>query len=172
VLGRFSRNARVAVAMAQEEAGELDLDEVRPSHVLVGVLQAAGAAGPATSDRAHELGALLSGYGLTADVVRAQLVEANTSGDSSFDDDAEALELIGIDLRAVSRERSARTPSTTPCVSLAAGAAAAGTSRSRAQPRKCSSWHYEKRCCTKTTRSAASTSCWASFEVATKRPSA
>jgi ATP-dependent Clp protease ATP-binding subunit ClpA len=101
VLGRFSRNARVAVAMAQEEAGELDLDEVRPSHVLVGVLQAAGAAGPATSDRAHELGALLSGYGLTADVVRAQLVEANTSGDSSFDDDAEALELIGIDLRAV-----------------------------------------------------------------------
>jgi hypothetical protein len=100
LLGRFSRNARVAVAMAREEAGKQNLDEVRPSHVLVGVLQAAGAAGPATSDRAHELEALLSGYGLTADVVRAQLVEANISGDS-FDDDAEALELIGIDLRAV-----------------------------------------------------------------------
>lgn len=99
-LGRFSRNARVAVAMAREEAGKLNLDEVRPSHVLVGVLQAAGAAGPATSDRAHELEALLSGYGLTVDVVRAQLVQANISGDS-FDDDAEALALIGIDLRAV-----------------------------------------------------------------------
>jgi ATP-dependent Clp protease ATP-binding subunit ClpA len=86
--------------MAREEAGKLNLDEVRPSHVLVGVLQAAGAAGPATSDRAHELEALLSGYGLTVDVVRAQLVQANISGDS-FDDDAEALALIGIDLRAV-----------------------------------------------------------------------
>jgi ATP-dependent Clp protease ATP-binding subunit ClpA len=38
---------------------------------------------------------------LTADIVRAQLVKANTPGDSSFDDDAEALESIGIDLRAV-----------------------------------------------------------------------
>ena len=101
VLGRFSRDARVAVAMAREEAGELNLDEVRPSHVLVGVLQAADVAESATSDRAHELGALLSGYGLTADIVRAQLVKANTPGDSSFDDDAEALESIGIDLRAV-----------------------------------------------------------------------
>ena len=101
VLGRFSRDARVAVAMAREEAGELNLDEVRPSHVLVGVLQAAEVAESATSDRARELGALLSGYGLTADMVRAQLVKANTPGDSSFDDDAEALESIGIDLRAV-----------------------------------------------------------------------
>jgi hypothetical protein len=101
MLARLSRNARVAVAMARKEAGELNLDEVGPSHVLVGVLQAVGVAGPATSDRAHELAALLGGYGLTSDVVRAQLVEANTSGDSSFDDDAEALELIGIDLRAV-----------------------------------------------------------------------
>jgi ATP-dependent Clp protease ATP-binding subunit ClpA len=101
MLARLSRNARVAVAMARKEAGELNLDEVGPSHVLVGVLQAVEVAGPATSDRAHELAALLGGYGLTSDVVRAQLVEANTSGDSSFDDDAEALELIGIDLRAV-----------------------------------------------------------------------
>ena len=107
VLGRFSRNARVAIAMAREEASELNLDEVRPSHVLVGVLQAAGAAEPATSDRACELGDLLSAYGLTAGVVRAQLMEATTSGDSSFDDDAEALESIGIDLRAV-RECIAR----------------------------------------------------------------
>ena len=101
VLGRFSRGARVALAMAREEASELNLDELRPSHVLVGVLQAAGAREPATSDRAHGLGALLSAYGLTAGVVRAQLVEANMSGDSSFDEDADALESIGIDLRAV-----------------------------------------------------------------------
>src|SRR5271165_3119128 len=108
MLERFSRNAQVAVAMARAEAGELNLDEVRPSHVLVGVLQAAEAAGAATADRANELGALLSGYGLTLDVVRAQLVEASTSGDSSFDDDAEALESIGIDLRAV-RDNVTRT---------------------------------------------------------------
>ena len=108
LLGRFSRGARVAVAMAREEASELNLDEVRPLHVLAGVLGAAGAVEPATADRAHGLGALLSAYGLTAAVVRAQLLEANTSGDSSFDEDADALSTIGIDLRAV-RDSVART---------------------------------------------------------------
>jgi hypothetical protein len=107
VLGRFSRSARVAVEMARVEAGELDYDEVQPSHVLVGVLQAAETAEPAASDRADELGALLNVYGLAASVVRAQLAEADASGDSSFDDDAEALESIGINLRAV-RESVAR----------------------------------------------------------------
>jgi ATP-dependent Clp protease ATP-binding subunit ClpA len=105
---RFSRNAQLAVAMARAQACELNLDEVWPSHVLVGVLQAAEADGAATADRADELGALLSAYGLTVDVVRAQLVEANAPGDSSFDDDAEALASIGIDLRAV-RDNITRT---------------------------------------------------------------
>jgi ATP-dependent Clp protease ATP-binding subunit ClpA len=50
---------------------------------------------------------VLSAYGLTADVVRARLVEAST-GDESFDEDADALRAIGIDLRAV-RDSVART---------------------------------------------------------------
>ena len=95
---RFSRNARVAVVLAQEEARELNVDEIRPEHLLVGVLQSAG----------HDLSAVLGGYGLTADVIRARLVAAEASGDESFDDDAEALRSIGIDLRAI-RDIVART---------------------------------------------------------------
>ena len=176
VLERFSRNARVAVVIAREEAGELNLDEVRPSHVLVGVLQAAGVAEPATSDRAHELGALLSGYGLDrrrrsgavgeGEHVRRLLVRRRCRRHSSRS--ASTCAPCG----TVSREPLARMPSTTACLTLAGAAAAAVKSRSHARPRKCSSWHCEKLWCTGTTRSAASTSCWVSCEVATKRPSA
>ncbi|MGH3675365.1 MAG: Clp protease N-terminal domain-containing protein [Mycobacterium sp.] len=88
---RFSRNARVAVVLAQEEARELNSDEIRPEHILVGVLQSAG----------HGLSRVLGGYGLTADVIRDRLIAAKSGGDESFDDDAEALQSIGIDLRAV-----------------------------------------------------------------------
>jgi ATP-dependent Clp protease ATP-binding subunit ClpA len=95
---RFTRSARVAVVLAQEEARELDADEIKPEHLLVGVLQSAG----------HGLAALLSGHGLTADAVRARLVAEESPGDESFDDDAEALRSIGIDLRAV-RDSVART---------------------------------------------------------------
>ena len=95
---RFSRNARVAVVLAQEEARELNADEIRPEHLLVGVLQSAG----------HDLSGVLGGYGLTADAIRARLVAAGASGDESFDDDADALRSIGIDLRAV-RDSVART---------------------------------------------------------------
>ena len=91
---RFSRNARVAVVLAQEEARELNSDEIRPEHILVGVLQSAG----------HGLSGVLGGYGLTADVIRQRLVETRSGIDESFDDDADALKPIGIDLRAV-RER-------------------------------------------------------------------
>jgi ATP-dependent Clp protease ATP-binding subunit ClpA len=90
MLERFSRNARVAVVLAQEEARELSADEIRPEHLLVGVLQSAG----------HDLSGLLGGYGLTAHAVRERLV-AGESGDKLFDDDAEALRSTGIDLRAV-----------------------------------------------------------------------
>jgi ATP-dependent Clp protease ATP-binding subunit ClpA len=90
MLERFSRSARVAVVLAQEEARELKADEIRPEHVLVGVLQSAGS----------DLASLLAGYGLTADAVRERLVP-DESGDKLFDDDAEALRSIGIDLRAV-----------------------------------------------------------------------
>jgi ATP-dependent Clp protease ATP-binding subunit ClpA len=88
---RFSRNARVAVVLAQEEAREQNSDEIRPEHLLVGVLQSAG----------HDLSRVLGGYGLTADVIRNRLVEAKSGRDESFDDDAEALRSIGIDLHAV-----------------------------------------------------------------------
>ena len=94
---RFARNARVAVMLAQEEARELGEREPGPQHLLLGVLQAAG----------EDLSAVVSGYGLTADVVRARLAESST-GDKSFDEDADALSTIGIDLRAV-RDSVART---------------------------------------------------------------
>ncbi|WP_066898076.1 Clp protease N-terminal domain-containing protein [Mycolicibacterium houstonense] len=88
---RFSRQARVAVVLAQEEARELQANDIRPEHILVGVLQSSG----------RELSALLAGFGLTSEVVRAELVAADAPGDESFDGDAEALQSIGIDLRAV-----------------------------------------------------------------------
>jgi ATP-dependent Clp protease ATP-binding subunit ClpA len=94
---RFARNARVAVMLAQEEARELCDRETGSQHLLLGILQAAG----------EELSAVLTGYGLTAEVVRARLAESS-SVDKSFDEDADALSTIGIDLRAV-RDSVART---------------------------------------------------------------
>jgi ATP-dependent Clp protease ATP-binding subunit ClpA len=72
--------------------------EIAPQHLLLGILQAAG----------NDLSAVLSGYGLTADAVRARLVEAAPKTDQAFDEDAEALRAIGIDLGAV-RDSVART---------------------------------------------------------------
>ena len=95
---RFTRHARVAVVLAQEEARELRTREIDPRHLLLGVLQAAG----------NDLSAVLSGYGLTADVVRDRLIEASPKTDESFDEDADGLRAIGIDLRAV-RDSVART---------------------------------------------------------------
>lgn len=88
---RFSRNARVSVVLAQEEARELEAEEIRPEHLLVGVLQSAG----------RDLSSVLGGFGLTADVIRDRLGETESSRDESFDDDAETLRPFGIDLRAV-----------------------------------------------------------------------
>jgi ATP-dependent Clp protease ATP-binding subunit ClpA len=95
---RFTRQARVAVVLAQEEARELRTREIDTQHMLLGVLQAAG----------NDLSTVLSGYGLTADVVRARLIEASPTTDDSFNEDAGALRAIGIDLRAV-RDSVART---------------------------------------------------------------
>lgn len=94
---RFTRNTRVAVMLAAEEARELRDRETRAQHLLLGVLQAAG----------EELGTVLTGYGLTAEIVRARLAEGS-AGDEAFDEDADALSTIGIDLRAV-RDSVART---------------------------------------------------------------
>jgi ATP-dependent Clp protease ATP-binding subunit ClpA len=94
---RFTRNARVAVMLAQEEARELRDHEMGSQHLLLGILQAAG----------EDLSAVLTGYGLSADGVRSRLAET-APGDRSFDEDADALRAIGIDLRAV-RDSVART---------------------------------------------------------------
>lgn len=88
---RFSRQARISVVLAQEEARELQCDEIRPEHLLVGVLQSAG----------RDLAALLAGHGLTAEAVRARLESAATSEDETFERDADALRSLGIDLHAV-----------------------------------------------------------------------
>jgi ATP-dependent Clp protease ATP-binding subunit ClpA len=90
VFERFARNARVAVMLAQEEARELCDRETGSQHLLLGVLQSS----------ADDLSAVLNGYGLTAEVVRARLAE-NSIGERSFDEDADALRAIGIDLGAV-----------------------------------------------------------------------
>lgn len=88
---RFSRSARVSVVLAQEEARELGAQEIRPEHVLVGVLQSAG----------RDLSAVLSAFGLRPDVVRDRLASAHRPDNESFEADADALRSIGIDLRAV-----------------------------------------------------------------------
>jgi ATP-dependent Clp protease ATP-binding subunit ClpA len=95
---RFSRNARVSVVLAQEEARELQSDEIRPEHLLVGVLQSAG----------RQLASVLGGYGLTAEAIRGRLETADSSDDETFERDAEALRAIGIDLHAI-RDSVART---------------------------------------------------------------
>ena len=86
------------MVLAQEEARELDADEIRPEHLLVGVLQSAG----------RDLSRVLAGHGLTAELMRERLATADSPIDESFDDDVEALRSIGIDLRAV-RENIDRT---------------------------------------------------------------
>jgi ATP-dependent Clp protease ATP-binding subunit ClpA len=79
---RFTRSARAAVVLAQEDAGELNAQEIGPEHLLVGALHSAG----------HDLSAVLGGYGLTAEVIRAQLVVGD--GNDSFEADAKARECI------------------------------------------------------------------------------
>lgn len=114
----FTLDTRAAVVLAQQEAHELDVREIGAPHLLVGALQAAG----------RELSAVLNGYGLTADVVRARLGEAPCpAGEESFDEDADALQAIGIDLRAV-RDTVART--------FGAGAFEKALSRSGRRPRR------------------------------------
>jgi ATP-dependent Clp protease ATP-binding subunit ClpA len=88
---RFTRHARVAVVLAQEDARELRVRELAPQHLLLGILQSAD----------NDLSAVLNGYGLTADAVRERLVEVAPKADEAFDEDAEALRAIGIDLGTV-----------------------------------------------------------------------
>ncbi|NEW39462.1 Clp protease [Nocardia cyriacigeorgica] len=87
---RFTKNAKMAVVVAQEEARQLRAPEIRVEHVLLGVLSQAE---PAMKD-------MLAAAGLTHDGVAASLAEEGKN-EPLGDRDAEALRSIGIDLDAV-----------------------------------------------------------------------
>jgi ATP-dependent Clp protease ATP-binding subunit ClpA len=87
---RFTKNAKMAVVVAQEEARELRSPEIRVEHVLLGVLSQAE---PAMKD-------MLATAGLTHDAVIATLAE-DGKNEPLGDRDADALRSIGIDLEAV-----------------------------------------------------------------------
>ncbi|SKE58787.1 Putative ATP-dependent Clp protease [Mycobacteroides abscessus subsp. abscessus] len=87
---KFQKSAKVAVILSQEEAREMDDTRIGAEHVLVGVLDSAGA----------PLSELMGGYGLTADGVRDRL-RAGSEQPPMDDEDAEALRAIGIDLSQV-----------------------------------------------------------------------
>ncbi|MBE5458745.1 Clp protease N-terminal domain-containing protein [Mycobacteroides abscessus] len=87
---KFQKSAKVAVMLSQEEAREMDDTRIGAEHVLVGVLDSAGA----------PLSELMGGYGLTADGVRDRL-RAGSEQPPMDEEDAEALRAIGIDLSQV-----------------------------------------------------------------------
>lgn len=87
---RFTREARVVVIDAREEAKALQAPRIESEHVLLGVL--ATADGP--------LGQVLRDAGLNVDDARA-VVAGAARGRVLGEDDAEALGTIGIDLDAV-----------------------------------------------------------------------
>ena len=88
---RFTKDARQAVVLAQEEAVALRHGWIGTEHVLLGVLRADG-------DGAR----LLAGFGVDADGVREDVVRMIGTGEDPID--PEALATLGIDLDAV-RER-------------------------------------------------------------------
>jgi hypothetical protein len=146
---RYNRDARVAVALAQELASAQGTGLIRVEHLLLGVLEYPG----------HHLWSVLRGFGLNADVIRDRLQCAESSAGKPFEDDVEALRSIGIDLCAIrdaSTVLSARAR-TTVRRPRAAGPAA-GTQRLPNLPRKCLRCPGGKPWRTRTTGSVASTS--------------
>jgi ATP-dependent Clp protease ATP-binding subunit ClpA len=88
---RFNDEARQAVALAQEEAGQLRHGWIGTEHLLLGVLRADGGGAR-----------LLKGFGLDHGAVRDDVVRMIGRGEEDIDRDA--LATLGIDLDAV-RER-------------------------------------------------------------------
>jgi ATP-dependent Clp protease ATP-binding subunit ClpA len=88
---RFTKEARQAVALAQEEATQLRHGWIGTEHLLLGVLRAGG-------DGAR----LLEGFGLQLEPLREEVVRYIGRGEEDIDRDA--LATLGIDLDAV-RER-------------------------------------------------------------------
>jgi ATP-dependent Clp protease ATP-binding subunit ClpA len=91
---RFTKDARQAVALAQEEAAALRHGWIGTEHVLLGVLRTGG-------DGAR----LLAGFGVDAAGVREDVVRIVGRGDDEID--PAALATLGIDLETV-RERVER----------------------------------------------------------------
>jgi ATP-dependent Clp protease ATP-binding subunit ClpA len=91
---RFTKDARQAVALAQEEAAALRHGWIGTEHVLLGVLRTGG-------DGAR----LLAGFGGDAAGVREDVVRIVGRGDDEID--PAALATLGIDLETV-RERVER----------------------------------------------------------------
>ncbi|WP_280253041.1 Clp protease N-terminal domain-containing protein [Nocardia abscessus] len=87
---RFTRSARTAIVVAQEDARELRSSTIDVEHVLLGLL----------AQGEPELAALLADAGLTHEGVLRTLSEQG-KGDPLGAEDAEALRSIGIDLDAV-----------------------------------------------------------------------
>ncbi len=88
---RFTRDARQAVEGAVKEAERASAGEIRPEHLLLAVLDAP----------------VLAGFGVSRDVLEADLREARRNGGLSTAD-ADALKGLGIDVGQVvaSVERS------------------------------------------------------------------
>ncbi|MEU4598780.1 Clp protease N-terminal domain-containing protein [Nocardia sp. NPDC023988] len=87
---KFTKGAKVAVVLAQEEAKELGAQRIGPEHVLLGVL----------TNAEPPLRAVLDADGITAEGVRSTLA-ARANETPLGADDAEALRSIGVDLDAV-----------------------------------------------------------------------
>lgn len=84
---RFTKNARVAVTTAQDEARTMQHDSIRDDHVLLAALET-----PSVAQR------ILVGAGADLEVVRDLVGRAG-----SPEQDAEALRALGIDLDEVRR---------------------------------------------------------------------
>lgn len=89
---RFTKDARAAVVMAQEEARSLRHDHVGTEHVLLGTLVISTGPGARA----------LRGLGLDTDRVRRHVATLG-AGDDDDELDAEALATVGIDLAEVRR---------------------------------------------------------------------
>jgi ATP-dependent Clp protease ATP-binding subunit ClpA len=85
---RFTKDARQAVVLAQEEAVALHHGWIGTEHLLLGALRAGGGAAR-----------LLAGFGLDADGVREDVVRLVGRGEDDIDRDA--LATLGIDLDEV-----------------------------------------------------------------------
>ncbi|ADG79742.1 Clp domain protein OS=Tsukamurella paurometabola (strain ATCC 8368 / DSM / CCUG 35730 / CIP 100753 / JCM 10117 / KCTC 9821 / NBRC 16120 / NCIMB 702349 /NCTC 13040) OX=521096 GN=Tpau_3155 PE=4 SV=1 [Tsukamurella paurometabola] len=83
---RFTKSARIAVVLAQEEARDAGADRITPTHLLLGVLDCAD----------DDLKRELTDVGLTTDAVRA-----SDAGRVITEGDAAALKGIGIDVGAI-----------------------------------------------------------------------